>query len=270
MGFDLHAFDTSHCIALMLLPCFGSAAGCGAPRSEGAHPAGAGCVSGPPGVDQGAAQAHLGPHTLQRAGLDQWVLSAMAPSFTCINWMRPLSLKCEMCVCPVLQEAVSTGDPELVQLVLQYRDFKRATERLAGIPELLSKLRQVKLVHSPQVDPKPAAQEFICCLSHTSNTLKWFSLCCCVTVTAYKGCSNVKDVNVNQDSWLYVSYETFPLCLPGTGLLCGDEVGIHQLGWVYFLNACLQRSVSAPHELDSSPSEQLSLSNNTWLFISGG
>lgn len=44
----------------------------------------------------------------------------------------------------VLQEAVSTGDPELVQLVLQYRDFKRATERLAGIPELLSKLRQVR------------------------------------------------------------------------------------------------------------------------------
>uniref|UniRef100_A0A672MB48 Ankyrin repeat domain 13D n=1 Tax=Sinocyclocheilus grahami TaxID=75366 RepID=A0A672MB48_SINGR len=42
----------------------------------------------------------------------------------------------------VLQEAVSTGDPELVQLVLQYRDFRRATERLAGIPELLSKLRQ--------------------------------------------------------------------------------------------------------------------------------
>uniref|UniRef100_A0AAR2LV81 Ankyrin repeat domain-containing protein n=1 Tax=Pygocentrus nattereri TaxID=42514 RepID=A0AAR2LV81_PYGNA len=44
----------------------------------------------------------------------------------------------------VLQEAVSTGDPELVQLVLQYRDYKRATERLAGIPELLSKLRQAR------------------------------------------------------------------------------------------------------------------------------
>ncbi|XP_035600299.1 ankyrin repeat domain-containing protein 13D-like isoform X1 [Oncorhynchus keta] len=41
----------------------------------------------------------------------------------------------------ILQEAVSTGDPELCQLVLQYRDFKRATERLAGIPELLNKLR---------------------------------------------------------------------------------------------------------------------------------
>uniref|UniRef100_A0A8C8LVH8 Ankyrin repeat domain-containing protein n=1 Tax=Oncorhynchus tshawytscha TaxID=74940 RepID=A0A8C8LVH8_ONCTS len=44
----------------------------------------------------------------------------------------------------VLQEAVSTGDPELCQLVLQYRDFKRATERLAGIPELLSKLRRAR------------------------------------------------------------------------------------------------------------------------------
>uniref|UniRef100_A0A8C1RTI4 Ankyrin repeat domain 13 family, member D n=1 Tax=Cyprinus carpio TaxID=7962 RepID=A0A8C1RTI4_CYPCA len=43
----------------------------------------------------------------------------------------------------VLQEAVSTGDPELVQLILQYRDFRRATERLSGIPELLSKLRQL-------------------------------------------------------------------------------------------------------------------------------
>ncbi|NXJ03940.1 AN13D protein, partial [Odontophorus gujanensis] len=45
--------------------------------------------------------------------------------------------------CPaVLQEAVSTGDPEIVQLVLQYRDYQRATRRLAGIPELLSKLRR--------------------------------------------------------------------------------------------------------------------------------
>ncbi|XP_008821099.1 ankyrin repeat domain-containing protein 13D isoform X4 [Nannospalax galili] len=42
----------------------------------------------------------------------------------------------------VLQEAVSTGDPEMVQLVLQYRDFQRATQRLAGIPELLNKLHQ--------------------------------------------------------------------------------------------------------------------------------
>lgn len=46
---------------------------------------------------------------------------------------------------PVLQEAVSTGDPEMVQLVLQYRDYQRATRRLAGIPELLSKLRRVWL-----------------------------------------------------------------------------------------------------------------------------
>lgn len=56
------------------------------------------------------------------------------------------------CVYSVLQEAVSTGDPELVQLVLQYRDYKRATERLAGIPELLSKLRQVGVDEVPVHD----------------------------------------------------------------------------------------------------------------------
>ncbi|NXM04298.1 AN13B protein, partial [Tyrannus savana] len=49
------------------------------------------------------------------------------------------------CLCPpsVLQEAVSTRDLELVQLVLRYRDYQRAIKRLAGIPVLLEKLRKV-------------------------------------------------------------------------------------------------------------------------------
>ncbi|XP_071848168.1 ankyrin repeat domain-containing protein 13D-like isoform X2 [Apostichopus japonicus] len=42
----------------------------------------------------------------------------------------------------VVQEAISTGDPELVQLILQHRDFQRAASRIGGIPELLEKLRQ--------------------------------------------------------------------------------------------------------------------------------
>lgn len=65
------AFVMSHCIALMLLVCFGSAAGCGAPGSERAHPAGTGCMSGPPGVNPGAAETLCRPDTLQRTGLDQ-------------------------------------------------------------------------------------------------------------------------------------------------------------------------------------------------------
>ena len=40
------------------------------------------------------------------------------------------------------QEAVSTGDPELVQLCLQYRDFQRYQRRTEGVPELLQKLRE--------------------------------------------------------------------------------------------------------------------------------
>ncbi|XP_068166022.1 ankyrin repeat domain-containing protein 13A [Antennarius striatus] len=42
----------------------------------------------------------------------------------------------------VLQEAVSTGDPEMVQLVLQRRDYLKASSALGGVPELLSKIRE--------------------------------------------------------------------------------------------------------------------------------
>lgn len=59
---------------------------------------------------------------------------------------KKLDIYCFLTLFPwhlVLQEAVSTGDPEMVQLVLQYRDYQRATRRLAGIPELLNKLRRV-------------------------------------------------------------------------------------------------------------------------------
>ncbi|XP_078680188.1 ankyrin repeat domain-containing protein 13D-like [Branchiostoma floridae x Branchiostoma belcheri] len=45
------------------------------------------------------------------------------------------------CGWTVLQEAVSTGNPELVQLTLKHRDFQRASLRIDGVPELLAKLR---------------------------------------------------------------------------------------------------------------------------------
>ncbi|XP_037337387.1 ankyrin repeat domain-containing protein 13A [Pungitius pungitius] len=47
----------------------------------------------------------------------------------CMNWT-------------VLQEAVSTGDPEMVQLVLQRRDYLKASTALGGVPELLAKIRE--------------------------------------------------------------------------------------------------------------------------------
>lgn len=42
----------------------------------------------------------------------------------------------------VVQEAVATGDPELLQMVLERRDFQRYSNRMAGIPELLQKLKE--------------------------------------------------------------------------------------------------------------------------------
>ncbi|TRY63379.1 hypothetical protein TCAL_03653 [Tigriopus californicus] len=41
----------------------------------------------------------------------------------------------------VVQEAVSTGDPELLQLVLEKRDSQRHSSRIGGIPDLLQKLK---------------------------------------------------------------------------------------------------------------------------------
>ena len=52
------------------------------------------------------------------------------------------SLKLILCF-SVSQEAISTGNPELVSLTLQYRDFQRGSQRLAGIPELLDDLNSV-------------------------------------------------------------------------------------------------------------------------------
>ena len=46
----------------------------------------------------------------------------------------------------VLHEAICTGDPELVRLVLQYRDFEDHSKRRFGINELLQKLEQVFVV----------------------------------------------------------------------------------------------------------------------------
>ena len=48
---------------------------------------------------------------------------------------------------PVLHEGVCSGDPEMVQLILQYRDFQRFNKRTVGIPELLQKLNEVLIMY---------------------------------------------------------------------------------------------------------------------------
>ncbi|KAK2177810.1 hypothetical protein NP493_577g01046 [Ridgeia piscesae] len=42
----------------------------------------------------------------------------------------------------VVQEAISTGDPEIVQLCLQSRDYQRHSQRTGDVPSLLKKLRE--------------------------------------------------------------------------------------------------------------------------------
>nr|CAG4651864.1 EOG090X0784 [Triops cancriformis] len=42
----------------------------------------------------------------------------------------------------VVQEAVATGDPEILQVILQKRDFEKHSSRMGGIPALLHKLKE--------------------------------------------------------------------------------------------------------------------------------
>lgn len=78
---------------------------------------------------------------------------------------RPLRL------CLVLQEAVSTGDPEMVQLVLQRRDYLKASTALGGVPELLAKIREVCFV--------PRSVMCLCVPEYTYCSWQWW-LCFCV------------------------------------------------------------------------------------------
>lgn len=59
-----------------------------------------------------------------------------------------------VCVCmsTVLHEAVCTGDPEIVQIVLQHRDFQRYSKRTVGVPDLLKRLREVSTIQAFKAD----------------------------------------------------------------------------------------------------------------------
>lgn len=44
-----------------------------------------------------------------------------------------------------MHEAISTGDPELIQEILERRDYQRYSSRVGGIPELLKRIRDVSI-----------------------------------------------------------------------------------------------------------------------------
>jgi hypothetical protein len=43
----------------------------------------------------------------------------------------------------VVAEATAIGDPDLLQMVLEKRDYQRYSSRIGGVPELLQKLKDV-------------------------------------------------------------------------------------------------------------------------------
>lgn len=89
------------------------------------------------------------------------VIGYCSHCFVFNGYLLPFGSKCRVfkglsgllraCLLLVLQEAVSTGDPEMVQLVLQRRDYLKASTALGGVPELLSKIREVCFIQCPTV-----------------------------------------------------------------------------------------------------------------------
>lgn len=106
--------------------------------------------------------------------------------------LKGLVLCSYLSICAVLQEAVSTGDPEMVQLVLQRRDYLKASTALGGVPELLSKIREVLL--------------------HVFSIVSSFIFVC-----------GWKHFLAKKNNWFIVVSSTV------SRLLHGNEVGIHQL-----------------------------------------
>lgn len=95
-------------------------------------------------MDTGTGMVKLPRALLTWCSVPVALCSAQLGSAMCATLCHAMPRPWALPLCPpVLQEAVSTRDLELVQLVLRYRDYQRAIKRLAGIPVLLEKLRKV-------------------------------------------------------------------------------------------------------------------------------
>ena len=46
----------------------------------------------------------------------------------------------------MVQEAVGTGNPELLSKIIQHREYQRLTERTGGIPQILEALEEVGIL----------------------------------------------------------------------------------------------------------------------------
>lgn len=44
--------------------------------------------------------------------------------------------------CAAMQEAIATGNPDMVQLVMEHRDYQRHSDRATGVSKLLKLLEE--------------------------------------------------------------------------------------------------------------------------------
>lgn len=154
----------------------------------------------------------------------------------------------------VVQEAVATGDPELLQLVLERRDRQRYTSRVGGIPDLLQKLKSAPDFY---VEMKWEFTSWVPFLSR---------MCPSDTYKVYKQGSNVRIdttlLGFDQTSWVRGNR---------TYIFSGKHNGAdlyeidHDTRTVY----CEEMKIISPDELDSyvQSEEQISARLTTPLVL---
>lgn len=91
----------------------------------------------------GAAGEHQGLEEKDRHGRTPLMLAVSLGRLECTRILldAAANVNTECDGWTVVQEATATGDPELVQLVLDQRDRQRYSTRIGGIPDLLKKLK---------------------------------------------------------------------------------------------------------------------------------
>ena len=91
----------------------------------------------------GGVQEHQGLEEKDRHGRTPLMLAVSLGRLDCTRILldAAANVNTECDGWTVVQEATATGDPELVQLVLDQRDRQRYSTRIGGIPDLLKKLK---------------------------------------------------------------------------------------------------------------------------------
>lgn len=153
---------------------------------------------------------------------------------------------------------MATGDPELLQLVLERRDFQRYSSRMAGIPQLLQRLKEapdfyVEMKWEFTSWGKMFLYKYVCSLYRCIPVPLVSRMCPSDTYKVYKQGSNVR-------------IDTTLLGFDHTNWQTGSRSYVFQGHSKYFIGCffCVFKKLLVQH----SHSYSSSVTRGTYLYLS--